>query len=176
MGGGEGEGVSDQSIVALTAVVVTGVVSLGGLFFNLWNSHQERRERYRIAMYEKRLSVHQDAFKWMIRLFEPVQRARQLSSGNRDLPDGVEHNLMKVYDEARDWWDSNCLYLDDKARAYSLDFIEGAGTYLRQDQAYPSQSETSELHTRALRAIEEGMGKMHLLKSQRRPVPERSHD
>ena len=64
-------GMSSESIVALVAVIASGVLGLASLAFSLWNSSSERRQRlkdrkednrewYRRTLFEDRLRAVRD--------------------------------------------------------------------------------------------------------------------
>jgi hypothetical protein len=166
---------SDQSIIALTAIVITGVVTLGTSLLTFLSRKAEREERYRLQFYEKTLATYQDAFNWMMRLVDPIERARELSGPDGHLPDGFLNALERVYSDAREWWDAHCLYLDEEPRASAFDFIEVAGAYVRGDLT-PSQDEIYSMRGTALRAIQEGIGKKHLPKFEGTPAQRTSHE
>jgi len=59
--------------------------------------------------YEVRIKTHQEAFAWLMQLNDA------LNIGNKD-------KIDEVADQARDWWNKNCFYLDSVSRQkfYSL--------------------------------------------------------
>jgi hypothetical protein len=157
---------NDVAQGALIGGGLTFLTALAGQAFNFWNAREERNDRYRGMLYEKELSVYQTAFMWMARLWDPIERARELCKPDGALPDGFLIYLTTTYQEAREWWDSNCLYLDDLARERTLDVIELVGAYVRSDRMPPSQDDQYQMRKGAMRAIEEGMGKSHLPKAE----------
>jgi len=103
--GGGFAGMSDEAVVALAAVVVSGVVGVATLWFNFWNSSRERehrlaereqdnRELYRRTMFEKRLEAIQEAKRWLNRLWEGMYGP---DADDRGVPIG----------QAVDWYDKN---------------------------------------------------------------------
>lgn len=126
---------TSESIIALVAVVVSGVVGVASLAFNLWNSSQERQnridvmkweqeERYRVRLYGKRLDVHQQAFEWLCKAVEPLKRARSSDARQED-----RDELAAICKDAQRWWDANCLYLDPSSRDKMHAFIWSAGRW-----------------------------------------------
>ncbi len=106
---------SGAEVIALTAVVVSGIVGVSSLGFNFWNSHQDRRNRlrmqqveheesYRAGLYEKRLEIHQRAFTWTQDL---GRRAYRVESHISNVDEFATSN-----DEFRDWLTLFNLYLD----------------------------------------------------------------
>ena len=159
--------------IAQGALIGGGLALLGTIItlgFNRWSADQEMKarereqerqleERYRIGLYDKCLAVHQQAYAWMIALIEPLQRALELTTGDRDLPDNFP--LYGQYAEARQWWFSNCLYLDEKSRACTIDLIENIGAFLRLEER-PSFDKVYAIYLEALGAIPAGLGMKHV--------------
>lgn len=169
---------SDVVLVAL----ITGGVGLAGLAFNFLNirgeramrlterqeereeQQTEREERYKFSLYDRRLAVHQEAYEWMIALIEPFQRALEITTNDRDLPDNFP--LSGQYAEARQWWFSNCLYLDEKSRACTIDLIENIGAFLRLEER-PSFDKVYAIYLEAIRSIPAGLGMKHVEATER---------
>ena len=90
-----------EAIFGLVGVVVgSGLV----LLYNLYRDRREREEKYRVMLYEKRLEAHQKAFCYIQKLNVALNTAQN------------DEDLWEVTREAREWWDSNCLYLDEYSR------------------------------------------------------------
>jgi hypothetical protein len=110
---------SDETIIALAAVVVSGFVGIASLGFNFWNSSRERqhrlaereqenREWYKRTLFERRMTAAQEAYSWWARLNEAVARAS--SSQDRNSPENQAVRELAV--QARRWYDNNSLYLE----------------------------------------------------------------
>jgi len=110
---------SSESIIALVAVIASGVLGVTSLAFSFWNSSSERsqrlnerkedhREWYKRTLFEKRLEVAQEAYAWWRRLSEAVARA----SGNPDPVNAERAVVREVAQQARDWYDKNSLCLE----------------------------------------------------------------
>jgi hypothetical protein len=151
--------------------VITAGAALGGVLvtqmFNLFLEQRRENAAYRVGLYAKRLEIHQEAFRWLMDLIEPAAIAQKSPGGSSDHLAGV----AKMYVEARKWWDSNCLYLDENSRESVIDFIE-----LVHDLAEGSVPPLRELtgkYRSALRAVQEGIGMKHLdVKAPKRSVAE----
>ena len=112
---------SSESIIALVAVIASGVLGVTSLAFSFWNSSSERRQRlnerkeehrewYRRTLFEKRMQVVQQAYAWWRRLNEAVTKA----SSTRD-PSSSECDVVRgLAKEAREWYDSNSAYLEQE--------------------------------------------------------------
>lgn len=150
---------SESSIVAIVAIGASGVVSLATVGLHLWNANLERTDKYRLVLYEKRLDVHQQAYRWLMALIQPLQRAADLTTGDRALPDNFV--LFKLYQDAREWWDGNCLYLDEVSRVRVIDFIELASEYLEAPPP-PERERLFPTYRIAITAVQEGLGMKHL--------------
>ncbi len=72
-----------------------------GCLVTIYLSHISQRTSMKLANIEKKLQVHQDAYRnWsylLSTLYNPVLR-------------------QAVYRQCLHWWDSNCLYLEEKVR------------------------------------------------------------
>jgi len=99
------------------AIVLTGLfgVIIGALitFLIHW---WERKERYQVITFDKRLEVHQQAFYWCSKSYLGFKRVtrRELKSPS---------NLLTTAKEAMEWWQNNCLYLDEDSRISMLQAI-----------------------------------------------------
>jgi len=91
-------GVSADAIVGLAGAVV-GATIAGAIQFVV--SRGEQLDRYRLAAVEKRLNAHQEAFALWRKLISHVHRHNEIG---------------KVVIECQEWWDRNCLYLEERAR------------------------------------------------------------
>jgi len=125
---------SSESIIALVAVVTSGVLGVASLGFNFWNSSSERRQRlnerkedhsewYRRTLFEKRVTAAQEAYSWWRRLNEAVA----LASRNED-PNSAENQAVReLAIQARHWYDSSSLCLE---RPGPSDFVGLTNTAL----------------------------------------------
>jgi hypothetical protein len=90
---------------------VQGAIATGGFTVfimiaswvrDAWNKREERKEWYRRTLLEKRLTAVQEGYAWLMRL----NRAH-------DLAGNAKADVSAVAREARKWYDSNCLFLED---------------------------------------------------------------
>jgi len=117
----------------------------------------DMRKRYHASIFPKRLKVHQEAFAWRRPLLEA------LSSQDTG-------EVMKVTLDALQWWDDNCLYLDEKSRQYFYDLIVEArrnAIQFKEHSKAPSEwaNDTRELWRkldRTFNAVTEGVGAKYL--------------
>ena len=155
---------SDVVLVGL----ITGAVGIAGLLLNVWTQHQERshalerlklehQERYRSDLYAKRLEVHQRAYLWLMQLIEPVRWVQDPKLTSTDMKTQLKHSANR----ARDWWDTNCLYLDDESRSATADFISLAQA-LGRDDPLVEEGKPIDAYLRALKSVQEGIGMKHL--------------
>jgi hypothetical protein len=110
---------SSESIIALAAVLTSGVLGVASLAFSFWSSSSERRQRLserrednrewrRRTLFEKRLQVVQQAYAWWRRLNEAVGRA----SMSRD-PDNADRDAAReLAVQASEWYYNNSFCLD----------------------------------------------------------------
>ena len=100
---------SSESIIALVAVLTSGVLGVASLAFSFWNSSSERRQRlserrednrewYRRTLFEKRLEAIQEGRRHLSKLWRAMYHP--LLAGGK-IPIG----------EALEWYERNILYL-----------------------------------------------------------------
>ena len=100
---------SDESVIALVAVIASGVLGVASLAFNFWNSSSERKQRlkdrkedhrewYRRTLFEKRLEAIQEGRRHLYKLWDAMYNP-YLAGGK--IPIG----------EAIEWYDRNVVYL-----------------------------------------------------------------
>ncbi len=158
---------SDEAVIALAALVVSGIVGLATLGFNFWNASSERKQRlrllrleqeekYRADLYEKRLEVHQQAFKWLMDLPYPLRDALKPEVGAEET-----EVLSGLYRDARSWWDGNCLYLDEQSRNKTIACIEKAGM-VAEDGVKLNWFDEAKEFMEARRVVQEGISMKHL--------------
>lgn len=86
---------------------LSGLFALLGVMLGLgigeFRRLQERKERFRVMTFEKRLEAHQKAYYWWSNL-------------NRVLNVGEAQEIHKVASEAREWFDNSCLFIDTNTR------------------------------------------------------------
>jgi len=131
---------------------VTPIIGLVGVFigvgiteFRLW---RESEERYRIITFEKRLVIHQEALSNCYRVYHHIFSRKTQEKKNTAI------------NEMENWWENNCLLLDEKSRRKTLDFIGDARDYA--NKITESQSEFMRTNREALNAISQGIGIKHL--------------
>jgi hypothetical protein len=170
--------VNSDQVIALAAVVSSGIVSLGSLGFSFWNSSTERQhrlqtlrleqeERYRVGLYDKRLAVHQEAYRWLTQLIVTLRSVLRAEPEDANYA-GLKRQLSSESVHARAWWDGNCLYLDESSRSSVVSFIESCAA-IAHDEYTPEELDPIKLYLAALRATQEGIGMKHLDVKEPRP-------
>ncbi len=124
---------SEQSVVALIAVIASAAVGVASLGFNFWNSSRERglrvtelrlklqereddyREWYRHTLFDKRLAALQTEYAWLMKL-------NRLRANVDDTKQESIDELNEAIRGARDWYDLNAMFLYD-VPPNSSDFI-----------------------------------------------------
>lgn len=96
-------------VAAIVGVIIGAAIQE----FRHW---RESKERFRVMTFEKRLEAHQRAYYWCHKLNEVLN------------PSNSEE-IHKVASEAREWWDSNCLFLDANSRHKMVELINLAHFY-----------------------------------------------
>lgn len=76
----------------------------------------DRKERFKVMTFEKRLAVHQRAHYWNQRIYH------ELSS--RDA-----NKLRETVREAQEWWNDNCLLLDDESCKSMISVFNSTNRY-----------------------------------------------
>ena len=94
-----------EAIFGLIGVVVgSGLL----LLYNYYRDHREREEKYRVMLYDKRLEAHQGAYYHVEQLL--------FSFGYRLYGPPLTKDMRTLCREAEEFYDSNCLYLDEQSR------------------------------------------------------------
>jgi hypothetical protein len=75
---------------------------------------REKKERYQVMTFEKRLEVHQQAFGWCLRISNLL--GKSWGDLGREGNTAQAMTLDELYNEANEWYFNNCLYLDDDSR------------------------------------------------------------
>ena len=131
---------SDESIIALVAVLTSGVLGVASLAFSFWNSSSERRQRlnerkedhrewYRRTLFEKRLEATQEGIRHLSKLwyamYHPYGERRKTPIG-----------------EAVEWYERNILYLHDEMPDKSPvgRFLYGTGWLLMDGDEVPDEA------------------------------------
>jgi hypothetical protein len=147
--------VSETVAVAL----ISASSALGGVFlaqlFHWLMQKREQEERYRLALHGRCLAAHQEAYKWLMDLIEPLRAGMRDGAG-----DDERQRLNELGIAARAWWDANCLYLDPESRGKAVDFIEDARSVA--EGSLPDGIDPIKRYRDALLAVEEGIGMKHI--------------
>ena len=147
---------------------LSGLFALLGVLLGLgvseYRRRQERADRYRDMTFEKRLQTHQEAY-----------RLTMTAGDIMNQPNVQEFagELLKLTDEAREWLNNNCLYIDRRSylaftsaflsvSTYGRDLVEQRQT-VNQALEY-ARSETE----KCLKCIAEGIGAEYLPKTDKR--------
>lgn len=125
----------------------------------------ERKGKYQVITFEKRLELHQQAFAWCMKISNLLGQSYGDVSSEVATIQAME--LNKLYNEANDWWGSNCLYLDDDSR---LSMFTAIGLPLdRAEQLIGDKQATNEFRQEArdtlkktIRYITKGIGSEYL--------------
>jgi hypothetical protein len=128
-------GVSSSEVIALVAVVSSGLIGLASLGFNFWNAQQERglrqtmlereqSEQYRVGLYERRLQVHQDAFEFVQRI--GFDESADLKTKQQLFRDSIH------------WWSAHAFYLDPASSLEFAKFVKAAAVRAKEGQPAPN--------------------------------------
>jgi len=124
---------------------------IGILATAFWN-WRERKERFKVMSFEKRLEAHQLAFYWNQTIYH--------SLSSRD-----PEQISKCIREAQEWWNSNCLLLDKKSQKSFISVFNSGNRYSRNIRRPGSEPEAEriwdDLNTN-LADIIKGIGAEHL--------------
>jgi hypothetical protein len=135
-------GLSGAEVIALAAVIVSGIVGLATVAFNLWNSSSERTQQtkerkvdneewYRRTLFDRRTQALSQEYAWLIKM----NRLRAFVIADRIVASDLTLNAQA----AREWYDLNALYLYDTPPGNSefLGTVDAAEDLT--DPAFPSQ-------------------------------------
>lgn len=126
-------------------------VIIGILATAFWNLI-ERKERFKVITFEKRLEAHQLAFYWNQTIYH------SLGSGDAD-------RIREKIHETQEWWNGNCLLLDEKSQKSFISVFNSGNRYARNIQRPGSELEAEriwdDLNTN-LADIIKGIGAEHL--------------
>jgi len=137
------------------AVIVGTLLGAGIAEFRHW---VERKERYQVITFEKRLEAHQQAFGLCLKVSFLCEEALKNSSEYpKEFADAVS--------KAMEWWGNNCLYLDEDSREAMLDALEGVTDIVaKQDESSITDyhKSVSKKVAKALARIVEGVGAKYI--------------
>lgn len=101
---------SDEAVIALAAVIMSGVIGLATLGFNFWNSSSERKQReserrevnrewYRRTLFDRRLEALQEGKRWLNQLSDAMYN-----------PFLADDSKVRI-GEALDWYGKKLVYI-----------------------------------------------------------------
>lgn len=104
-------------------ILIASIGFLGlilGIAIQEFRRWRERQELYHSMIFKERLQKHQEAFEFCHKL-------------NVVLNFGESKKINKIAKEFRDWWNANCLYLDDESRKNIIPLINHSYAYAKKD-------------------------------------------
>ncbi|MBA7472089.1 hypothetical protein ES707_07409 [subsurface metagenome] len=134
----------------IALIGLLGVI-IGILATAFWN-WRERKERFKVMTFEKRLEAHQLAFYWNQTIYH--------SLSSRDA-----EQISKCIREAQEWWNGNCLLLDEKSQKSFLSVFNSGNRYSRNIRRPGSEPEAERIWddlNNNLADIIQGIGAEHL--------------
>ena len=163
----------------IAAALLTGMLGLVGVLATLWltqrqsrallrdqryadaaSERAEREEWYRRSVYESRLRATQEAYTWLARIRVPMSGANPNDQAN---PETVR--LLELCREAREWYDSNAIWLNDGLPTASsfVGFLNKAALFAaRPDLSNMGPWDAYIEADRSLRARAEALFAVHL--------------
>jgi hypothetical protein len=142
------------------ALVAGGLTLAGVLLTQVTNLLLEKRREeasYRVNLYDRRLAVHQQAFGWLMKLVEPLKKTWDKASESEG-----RRQLATLCDDADEWWNANCLYLDPWSRDKMLTFIFEARLWANDPSHKPAEGSVAKLYRDAWFAVQKGIGMKHI--------------
>lgn len=139
-----------QQIIGLVGVIIGAGITLA---YNFYRDRREREEKYKFALYAKRLEVYQKAYYHVESLSDKL--IYELSG----LGDPGTKNVVELCREAKDFYNSNCLYLDEQSRNKTIRAIFKIEGFIEHSEALEVVIERL---SEARDAIVKGMGAKHL--------------
>ena len=124
-----------------------------GLGFSEYRSWRERKERFQVITFDKRLQAHQEALSWFYRLHKSLNFYDAFVDKKTD-------DINKALDEVREWWQTNCLLLDESSRQKMVDSMMAISDHVGFNKSYNAAVYASLREMRA--AIIQGIGIKHL--------------
>jgi hypothetical protein len=132
------------ALISFIGVVLGALIT--GIF--AWLIHESnRKDRFRVITFEKRLETHQVAYSWCNKL-------------DKVLNEGPIGRVQDVSDKAREWWNSNCLLLDAASRTKMLELIQLSKSYAEGSRI--GQEHVWSALVKAKKAIVAGIGAEYL--------------
>jgi hypothetical protein len=139
----------------VAVALISASSALGGVLitqlFHWLMQKREQEERYRLAIFDKTLAVHQQAYEWLQRLNLAVHNAQSVATGEQS------KQLVDLAEAAGRWWDANCLYLDPESREQFLRFADEIGGH-----SIGGKPPVFEHWLEAVRAVELGIRREHI--------------
>jgi glycine/D-amino acid oxidase-like deaminating enzyme len=136
--------------------VVVGALITGAIAE--YRARKDKQERYKVAVFEKRLQAHQQAYSWCQHLTEV------LNVGN--VTGTSSNTILTIAVLMREWWNDNCLLLDADSRNKMLELLNQAQDYA--DGKESGQGVWSTLH-QCKKALVAGIGEEYLPKTVEMP-------
>lgn len=124
---------------------------IGVIASAFWN-RKEREDRYKVITFEKRLEAHQSAFYWNQTIYH-------------SLGSGDAKQIKKHVRDAQEWWNANCLLLDEKSRKSFISILNSGNRYARNIERPGSEPESERIWNdldKNLSDIINGIGAEHL--------------
>jgi hypothetical protein len=84
----------------------------------------DRKQRFRVMTFEKRLQVHQDAYRLCMEQALLMDELRRKGLE-------VSERFLKSHDETREWLNRNCLYLDKRSHKAIIEAFFATSIYGR---------------------------------------------
>lgn len=138
-------------IGVILGALATGIVSWKIHTSNLQSRNSEieieRKERFRVMTFEKRLDAYQ-------RAYYCYQCLNEVLNG------GDTEKIHEVANEARDWWNKHCLLLDTDSRDNLMGFIQYSHMYANGNQT--AQQVVWDWMMKTRKSIVKGVGTEHL--------------
>ena len=140
--------------VAVALIALGGVVlgaAIGGGFgmasllvnrrFAVKDRDADHREWYRRSLFEKRLDAAQEGYHWLMRLNRATSQPEARTPGSEQ-----NRAVAALSQEAREWYDANCVFLEDSAPSSSfyIGALNAAGTDLFWKMCIDAEKELRE--------------------------------
>jgi hypothetical protein len=123
------------ALIAAAATVlgaaIAGVLSLVSTLVNRRFAAEDRevehREWYRRTLFEKRLGAVQEGYAWLMRLNRATSQPEARTQGSPQ-----NHIVADLSQQAREWYDTNCVFLEDTVpqSSHFMGATNAAGTDL----------------------------------------------
>lgn len=138
------------------AVAIIGPICLLlGIGISEFRQWRQERNKYRFVTFEKRLTVHQEAYNLASEI--GAMFFEQLTG--QGMP--TSENLTFTISKTRAWWRGNCLWLDKASRKAFLDLVNHTEVYAESYD--PDDAEKCLAFAGiATKKIASGIGEQHL--------------